>query len=307
MKRNTETGRKKIIDVPMCTGVRCRMLANAGLILEGGGMKGIDTAGVLDAFMEKGIEFSSCYGVSAGASVLCSYMSAQPERSYHIFVDYLDSRDYCSIHSLLTSGDLFGAYMSYDLIPNYLNPFDYDRAAQYPGRCYAVATDIRTGKPRYFRINDVKKSMKAIQASCSLPLVSRNVMIGGEPYLDGGLSDSIPVRRSIADGNKKNVVIMNKEIGYIRQPSENQQLIRIRYAAYPKVYECIKERAINYNSTVDFIEEEEMKGNMFVIRPAVSLDVDRIEKNPQKLQSMYEAGKSDGEARYDAMKAYLES
>ncbi len=283
------------------------MLANAGLILEGGGMKGIYTAGVLDVFMEKGIQFSSCYGVSAGASVLCSYISEQPGRSYHIFVDYLDSKNYCSLHSLLTSGDLFGVSMSYDLIPNYLNPFDYKKAMEYPGKCYAVATNIRTGKPRYFRMNDVRRSMKAIRASCSLPLVSRNVFIGKEPYLDGGLSDSIPVRRSIQDGNRKNVVIMNKEIGFVRQPSENQQLIRIRYAAYPKVYKCIRERSINYNSTVDFIEDEEMKGNMFVIRPAVSLDVDRIEKDPQKLYAMYEAGRADGEAKYDAMVSYLNS
>lgn len=283
------------------------MLAEAGLILEGGGMKGIYTAGVLDVFMEKGIDFSSCYGVSAGASVLSSYMSKQPKRSYHIFTDYLDNKDYCSAYSLLTSGDLFGASMSYDLIPNYLNPFDYKKADEYPGKCYAVATNIMTGEPHYFRMNDIRKSMKAIRASCSLPLVSKNVIIGGEPYLDGGLSDSIPVRRSIADGNKKNVVIMNKEIGFVRRPSENQQLIRIRYAKYPKVYECIHERAIRYNATVDFIEEEEMKGNMFVIRPAVSLNVDRIEKDMHKLYAMYEAGRSDAEAKYDDMVSYLNS
>ena len=283
------------------------MLADAGLILEGGGMKGIYTAGVLDVFIEKGIDFSSCYGVSAGASVLTSYMSKQEGRSFHIFVDYLDCKDYCSVYSLLRSGDLFGASMSYDLIPNYLNPYDYQKALEYPGKCYAVATNIVTGKAHYFRINDVKKAMEAIHASCSLPLVSKNVMIGGEPYLDGGLADSIPIRRSITDGNKKNVVIMNKERGFIRQPSENPQLIKIRYAKYPKIYECLNERAIRYNATVQFIEEEEMKGHMFVIRPAVGLNVDRIEKNPDKLHAMYEAGRSDAEANYDKMVSYLNS
>lgn len=281
------------------------MLADSGLILEGGGMKGIYTAGVLDVFMEKGIDFGACYGVSAGASVLTSYMSKQPGRSYHIYTDYLDCKDYCSAYSLLTSGDLFGASMSYDLIPNYLNPYDYQKALEYPGKCYAVATNIVTGKPHYFRMNDVKKAMTAIRASCSLPLVSKNVMIGGEPYLDGGLSDSIPVRRSISDGNKKNVVIMNKERGFIRQPAENQQLIKIRYAKYPHVYECMNERAIRYNATVQFIEEEEMKGRMFVIRPALCLNVDRIEKDTHKLYAMYEAGRSDAEASYGKLLTYL--
>lgn len=279
----------------------------AGLILEGGGMKGIYTAGVLDFFLDKEIEFSSCYGVSAGACHMCSYLSKQRKRAYHVNVDYLEQKSYCSLESLLTTGDLFGANMCYDLIPNYLNPYDYDTFNKYEGKPYAVVTNIRTGEPEYMLIEDMHKDVIAIQASSSMPLVSRNVKIGDELYLDGGISDSIPLRRSIKDGNKKNVVIMTKEEGYIRKPTGNAELalIKARYLRYPKVYEQMRGRHIAYNSTVQYIEELQAKGDIFVIRPKQKSDVGRVEKDRAKLDALYEEGYLDAKECYGALVEYL--
>ena len=207
----------------------------AGLILEGGGMKGLYTAGVIDFFLDKGIEFSSVYGVSAGACSMCSYLSKQRGRARDVCIDYLDDKRYCSLWSLLTTGDLFNVDMNYRLVPEQLNPYDYKAFEQYGGKAYSVATDIVTGKPAYFRIRDVRKDIVKIRASASLPLVSRNVRIGGGLYLDGGLSDSIPIQKSVLDGNRKNVVVMTKETSFVRRRVKAHMLwlLRARYWRYP--------------------------------------------------------------------------
>ena len=192
-------------------------MIQAGLVLEGGGMKGIYTAGALDFFLDKGIEFSSVYGVSAGACHMCSYLSKQRGRARDISLDYLHTKEYCGLRSLLTTGDLFNAKVCYELIPDYLNPYDYEAFERYEGKAYAVVTNIVTGCPEYMRIRDARKDIICVRASASLPLVSRNVQIGGNLYLDGGMSDSIPIGKSIMDGNQKNVVIMTKEEGFRRK------------------------------------------------------------------------------------------
>ncbi len=279
----------------------------AGLILEGGGMKGIYTAGVLDYFMDKEIAFSDNYGVSAGACHLCNYMSGQRGRSYRISVNYLDMKQYCGKWSLLTTGDLFGVDMNYSLIPNYLDPFDYDAAAAFAGRAFAVATDIETGKPAYFPLKDLREDLAAVRASSSLPLVSRNVKIGGRLYLDGGISDSIPVRKSIQDGNRKNVVIMTKEEGFVRQPAGAElTFAKARYLRYPKVYELMRERHLSYNATVQYIEEKKREGELFVIRPKRKSEVGRIEKDKEKMRALYEEGCRDAQECYLDLLEYLE-
>ena len=159
----------------------------AGLVLEGGGMKGVYTAGVLDFFTEKGIDFSHIYGVSAGACHMCSYLSRQKGRALSVSVDYLDTRRYCSLESLLTSGDLFNVDFCYHLIPEYLYPYDYETFEKYPGKAYSVVTNIETGQPEYLRVRDIRKDIDKIRASASLPLVARNVKIDGKLYLDGGM------------------------------------------------------------------------------------------------------------------------
>lgn len=278
----------------------------AGLVLEGGGMKGVYTSGVLDFFLDKGIEFSSCYGVSAGACSLCSFLSKQRGRAYHTSVDYLEDKNYCSLYSLLKTGDLFGVDMCYYQIPETLNPYDYETFDSYQGNFYSVVTNIETGQPEYIPIKDMKKDIEAIRASASLPLVSRNVEIGGKLYLDGGISDSIPIKRSMQDGNRKNVVVMTKEIGYRRKPSSMLTLTKLHYQKYPRVYELMKNRHNTYNETLDFIEEQVKAGNVFLIRPKTKSDVGRIEKNKEKLTALYEQGYRDASDCYEELIHYLE-
>ena len=280
----------------------------AGLVLEGGGMKGIYTAGVLDFFMEKEILFSSCYGVSAGACNLCSYLSHQKKRAYRVYVNYLEEKSYCSVESLIKTGDLFGVAMCYGLIPDYLDPYDYDTFQQYKGNAYAVVTNIKTGQPEYLPLKDMHQDIVAVQASSSMPLAARNVKINGNLYLDGGISDSIPLRKSMRDGNRKNVVVMTKEEGYIRKPAGAElALMKIRYARYPKVYELMRERHLTYNSTMQYIEEQQAKGNVFVIRPKHASDVGRVEKDKEKLTALYDEGYQDAENCYMELLEYLEA
>lgn len=284
---------------------RDECMYQAGLVLEGGGMKGIYTAGVLDFFMEKNLYFSSCYGVSAGACHLCSYLSGQKGRSYRISTEYLDNKEYCSVYSLLTTGDLFGAKMCYDLIPNRFDPYDYEAFGRYEGKACAVVTNIRTGRAEYIRLKDMKRDIQAVRASSSMPLVSKNIRIGNELYLDGGISDSIPVRKSIRDGNRKNVVILTKETGYRREPSSGMGLVRARYFKYPAVYKRMKRRHLDYNRTLDFLEKMEQSGKAFVIRPGKKSSVGRVERDKEKLRALYEEGYMDAERSYESLLAYL--
>lgn len=279
----------------------------AGLILEGGGMRGVYTAGVLDFFLDKDIMFSSVYGVSAGACNMCSYLSRQRGRARDVVIDYLDCKNYCGIRSLVTTGDLFNVDMCYHLIPDYLYPYDHEAFEAYGGRAYSVATNIVTGRPEYFRIRDMRTDICKIRASASLPLVSRNVKIDESFYLDGGLSDSIPLQKSILDGSRKNIVVMTKEAGYVRKPSSRLGLIKARYMKYPKVAELMAERHINYNEQVAYIARQQENGQAFVIRPQTPGGVGRVEKNADKLKALYHQGYEDAEACYEELMAYLKS
>lgn len=281
----------------------------AGLVLEGGGMKGIYTAGVLDFFLDKGIDFSRIYGVSAGACHMCSYLSKQRGRGRDVFVDYLTTRNYCSVHSLLTSGDLFNAEFSYQLVPDYLNPYDYEMFLKYEGKAYAVVTNVETGRAEYHRLRDLKEDMVYIRASASLPLVSKLVKIDGKKYLDGGIADAIPIEKSILDGNQKNVVILTKEEGYVRKPvsAAHLALLKVRYQKYPKVYELMKNRHTAYNHTMDFLKQQVAEGRAFVIQPKAKSDVGRIEKDEEKLLRLYEEGYEDASRQYEELLQFLES
>ncbi len=281
----------------------------AGLILEGGGMKGVYTAGVLDFFLDKGVLFSSVYGVSAGACHMSSYLSGQRGRALDVSIDYLDSGRYSGVRSLMATGDFFNVDMCYHLIPEYLYPYDYEAFRNYPGKAYSVVTDIASGRPEYLRIRDMRTDIDKIRASASLPLVSRNVKIDGRRYLDGGLSDSIPLQKSILDGNARNVVVMTKEVGFVRKPVPPAQLalIKARYYKYPKVYELMAGRHITYNATQEAIERQRENGRAFVIRPRKKNAVGRIERDTQKLRALYEEGYRDAEDSYGDLLAYLGS
>lgn len=281
----------------------------AGLVLEGGGMKGIYTAGVLEFFLEKGIEFSSVYGVSAGACHMCSYLSKQKGRARDISVDYLKDKNYCSVRSLITTGDIFNVKMCYQDIPDTLYPFDHETFEKYEGKAYSVVTNIETGEPEYLQMRDMRKDIVMVRASASLPLVSRNVPIGDKLYLDGGISDAIPLQKSIADGNLKNIVVMTKEEDYIRKPTGGMQLalIKFKYRKYPKVYELMASRHERYNACVEDIYRMQEEGKAYVIRPKQASDVGRIEKDREKMLALYEEGYADAKARYEEILAYLNS
>ena len=236
---------------------------------------------------------------------MCSYLSKQRGRARDVNIDYLDSKRYCSVRSLVTTGDLFNVDMCYHLIPDYLYPYDHETFASYEGKAYSVVTNIVTGRPEYFRIRDMKTDIQKIRASASLPLVSRNVKIDRNYYLDGGLSDSIPLQKSVMDGNRKNVVVMTKEVGYVRKPSSQLGLIKARYLKYPKIAELIAERHISYNEQVAYIERQQENGQAFVIRPRYPSEVGRVEKDVDKLRALYQQGYEEAEACYEALIEYL--
>lgn len=284
-----------------------RKLFKAGLILEGGGMRGAYTAGVLDFFLDKNLEFEEVYGVSAGSIHATSYLSRQRGRNIAVSTDYLDDPGYCSLKSLIKTGNLFGVKMCYDQIPNELNPYDYETFLSYPGRFYAVLTDCETGKPHYHRIKDMKRDIWAIRASSSLPLVSRMIGIHGHIYLDGGIADSIPIKHSEKQGNIKNVVILTRDKSYRKGPNRAMKLIRNLYRQYPNLIEQMETRHIRYNETLEYIEEEEKEGRIFVIRPSKIVEVSRIEKDKEKLMALYHQGYEDAEEAYPALRRFLET
>ena len=284
-------------------------MINGGLVLEGGGMKGLFTAGVLDFLMDKKIMFSSVYGVSAGACHMTSYISGQRGRAFDISVDYLDTRWYCGIPSLLATGNIFNTDIAYGLVPDALNPFDYEAYEKYEGKAYAVVTDVETGKPGYLRLKSCRgKNMDKLRASASLPLVSHMVNVGGRKYLDGGLSDAIPLEKSILSGNEKNLVVLTKEVGYIRKPIPAYELatLKLRYASYPHIWKLMQDRDVRYNKQLEFLSRMEKEGKAFILRPQQKSETKRIDKNPEHLKKLYNEGYTEAEKNYEKLVEYFE-
>ena len=280
-------------------------MIKAGLVVEGGGMRGVYSSGVLDFFIEKDLFFENNYGVSAGACHLCSYLANQYKRAFRVNVDYLNDKRYCSVHSLLKTGNLFGAEMLYDIIPNELDLFDYDTYNKNESNFYVVITDINTGKPEYVKIGDLKKDIIYVRASSSLPLLAQNVKINDKEYLDGGISDSIPIKKSIADGNKKNVVILTRDSTYRKGKNSLMPIIKLKYKKYPNFVKSMADRYIVYNEILDFIKELEDNGDVFVIRPKKPVNIGRTEKNREKLEALYNDGYNDAKDCYEELLKYL--
>lgn len=280
-------------------------MIKAGLVVEGGGMRGVYSSGVLDFFIEKDLFFENNYGVSAGACHLCSYLAKQYKRAFRVNVDYLNDKRYCSVHSLLKTGNLFGAEMLYDIIPNELDLFDYDTYNKNESNFYVVITDINTGKPEYVKIGDLKKDIIYVRASSSLPLLAQNVKINDKEYLDGGISDSIPIKKSIADGNKKNVVILTRDSTYRKGKNSLMPIIKLKYKKYPNFVKSMADRYIVYNEILDFIKELEDNGDVFVIRPKKPVNIGGTEKNREKLEALYNDGYNDAKDCYEELLKYL--
>ena len=277
-----------------------------GLVLEGGGMRGAFTAGVLDFFLDKNISFDTCMGVSAGSCHACSFLSKQRRRGFETNVDYLEDENYCSFKSLIKTGDLFNTEMCYKKIPEELNPYDYETFDKNPTEFYAVVTNCITGEAEYKRIKDMHSGIYYVRASSSLPLLSRTVWIHKTPYLDGGVADSIPVKKSREMGNEKNVVVLTRDRTYRKGPNKAMPAARPRYGReFPKLVEAMQNRHLQYNETLDYLYEEEKKGNVLIICPDKPVEIGRIEKNREKLEQLYEEGYKTAEKQYSQLKQFL--
>ena len=279
--------------------------SKTGLVLEGGGMRGVYTAGVLDAFLEAGIEFDSVIGVSAGACQACSFLSRQLGRAYRVNVSYLNDWRYCSVRSWIKTGELFGSRMLFDTIPNELDLFDYETYDNNRTEFRAVVTNINTGKAEYPLIEDMHDGIQWVRASSSLPMASTIVKINGNEYLDGGISDSIPVVASMDLGFEKNVIVLTQCPTYRKSPNKLIPLMKKRYARYPKLIKLMENRHEVYNRTLQIIDELKKQGKAYVIQPQQPVTIGRVEKDRSELHALYALGLEDGRRQAAAVKEFL--
>lgn len=266
-----------------------------GLVLEGGGMRGVFTSGVLDAFMKHGVEFPYVAAVSAGACNGMSYVSRQPGRARRSNIEMLDKYHYISIRHLLLKGNLFDNELLYERFPYELLPFDFDTFFHSSTTYEMVVTNCLTGQAEYLSERcDQKRALDIVQASSSLPYVSRMVLIDGKPMLDGGIVDSIPVKRAVSQGFEQNVVVLTRNRGY-RKTGADRKLPFFIYRRYPRLREALSRRLEVYNQQVEWVESLEREGRVVCIRPEHPIEVSRIEKDVRKLERLYEEGVQLGE------------
>ncbi len=277
-----------------------------GLVLEGGAMRGMFTAGVLDVMMENGIAYDGIVGVSAGAVFGCNYKSGQIGRTIRYNTRFSKDKRYCSVRSLLRTGDLYGADFCYRELPEKLDIFDTKAYRENPTAFFVVCSDAETGEPVYRRCEKAdREDMLWMRASASLPLLSRPVEAGGRVLLDGGMTDPIPLRFFEGIGYTKNVVVLTRDEAYRKGPEKMQGLLRVALKAYPALLEAIERRHIVYNETREYIKRREKEGATFVIAPQTPLRIHRTEKNPEKLREIYEEGRRTMAALLPDLQAFL--
>ena len=266
-----------------------------GLVLEGGGMRGVFTSGVLDAFMKHNLTFPYVVAVSAGACNGMSYVSHQPRRARISNIDYLERSKYIGIRHLVTQGCIFDRDLLYDKFPNQYLPFDFDTFFNSEMEFEMVTTNCRTGLPMYLsERHDRQRALDIVRASSSLPYVSKIVDVDGEPMLDGGIVDSIPVERAIAKGFPRNVLVLTRNKGY-RSTGRDHKTPRFVYRNYPRLRVALSHRIEAYNAQLDTIDRMEAEGRVLCIRPERPMEVGRIEKDTAKLERLYEEGFMLGE------------
>lgn len=277
-----------------------------GLILEGGAMRGLFTAGVMDVLMEHSVEFDGAIGVSAGAAFGCNYKSRQIGRVLRYNTRFCSDKRYGGLRVLLKTGNIYSTDFCYGEVPVKYDPFDFETYGNNPMEFYVVATDIETGEAVYHRYEGTEPSgFDWIRASASMPLVSQIVEIDGRKMLDGGVADSIPVQYFEQLGYEKNVVVLTRPAGYQKEKNQILPLIRKKYKAYPKLVEAMENRHERYNETLRYIKEQEREGKLFVIRPHESIPVHRVEKDPERLKAAYEMGRKTMERRMDEAMEFL--
>ena len=280
-----------------------------GLVLEGGGIRGIFTAGILDVLMEEGIEFDGAVGVSAGAAFGGNYKSGQARRTIRYNLRYAKDPRYSSFRSLLATGDLFNAQFCYHDIPEKHDPLDWDSFYKNPMEFYLVATDCETGKPVYHLCDESEDNYETLEwfrASGSMPLVSRVVEIGGYKLLDGGIADSIPLRFMEEQGYERNLVILTRPADYVKKPNPLMPVIRRALSSYPEVVRAIGDRHINYNQELAYVRQREAGKYAYVIRPEGDLDIGRIEHDRHKIRTVvYKEGRRLARRHLSAIRRFL--
>lgn len=278
-----------------------------GLVLEGGAMRGLFSAGVMDVLMENNITFDGAVGVSAGACFGCNYKSGQNGRVIRYNLRFCRDKRYCSTLSLITSGDMFNAEFCYHTIPDKLDIFDEKAFMANPMTFYTVATDIETGKAVFHRMKSADfRELEYIRASASMPLFARIVRLDGRKYLDGGITSSIPLKFMENEGYEKNIVILTQPRNYVKKPSRILPLIKLRYGKYPEFIRAFEKRPAMYNGELKYVRKAEKEGRAFVIAPPEKLPIGHVEHNSDRLLEVYRMGRSTATKLLPKVKAFLD-
>lgn len=271
-------------------------------------MRAAYTAGALDAFMDEGIDIPYVIGVSAGANAGSAYVSGQRERGYRTFVEFAADRRYAGLRTLLRERSWFGMHFIFETLPDEVAPFDYDAFRDSPRVFVVGVTDCATGRPLYYRQHDHDPRWfvrTVMRASCSLPVLSPPVDVESRLCFDGGVSDSIPIERSIGDGNPRNVVVLTRNAGYRKEVQRLGPVSRIALAPYPAIRRAVSERDARYNASLDRLAALKKSGEAFVLQPVRPLVVDRLERDVTKLDALYHQGYNETLDRLPALKKWL--
>lgn len=280
-------------------------MTKKGLILEGGAMRGLFTAGILDVMMENELRPDGIVGVSAGACFGCNVKSHQAGRAIRYNKRFARDSRYCSLSSLLKSGDIFNAEFAYHTVPTLYDPFDNETFENDPMEFHLVCTDVLTGKAVYKNCKQGGQNFfDWVRASASMPVVSNVVEIDGYKLLDGGMADSIPLQYFESQGYNKNVVILTQPEGYIKKASKAMPLIRLALRKYPAVVEAMKNRHIMYNNQLKYVKEAENRGEILVIRPEKPIPIGHICHNPEQMQAAYDMGREHGEKYLENIRTF---
>lgn len=277
-----------------------------GLIMEGGAMRGMFTCGVLDVFLENGITFDGAIGVSAGAVFGCNFKSRQLGRPFRYNRNYCRDWRYCSIRSLIRTGDLFGEEFCYHELPDVLDPFDSVTFQNNPMEFFVAATDVRTGETVYHLCSDGRSSdIEWLKASASMPLAARIVETDGMELLDGGITDPVPYGYMENRGYDRNVMILTQPKGYHKRRFRLLAAIHTVYKRYPKLADAMEQRHIVYNRQLAEVREREQKRSAIVIRPPESLGIGHVSHNPAELEMVYRIGREEANRRLSEIRTYL--
>ncbi len=276
-------------------------LENTALVLEGGGMRGMFSAGVFEAFLQHELTFPYITAVSAGACNILSYMSHQPMRTRKIIENYVGTKPYFSVNNYLRTGSLFGWDFIFDTLPKKLLPFDYETYANYPGELHVGTTDIKTGEAVWHYNKRAEIAFESVIASASLPFLAPIVNIDNRPLLDGAIVSPIPIDKAIEAGYEKFVVVLTRNEGYRKKGSVPKLLLKAWYSQYPKLWEAMQNRPNLYNEQLERIEQMERDGKVIIIRPEKPLEIARLSIKPDKLLELHDHGVECGLAAIEKM------